>query len=186
MPIILQSALVSNVYFFSQMLHRNFKGSFITNIFGTWQEAGYQGQTVPIGGLIYYITSPKGLYDAITSPIHTIVYIAFVIGTCALFSRTWIDVSGQGPKEVTANLKEQGMFLAGFTNEGTYKKLKGLILTAATLGGMCIGVLTIFADFLGAIGSGTGILLTVTIIYGLYEEVVKSKVKNGKQQQQQR
>lgn len=58
-------------------------------------------------------------------------------------------------------------------------------MTAATLGGMCIGVLTIFADFLGAIGSGTGILLTVTIIYGLYEEVAKNKVK-GKQQQQQR
>ena len=50
-------------------------------------------------------------------------------------------------------------------------------MTAATLGGMCIGVLTIFADFLGAIGSGTGILLTVTIIYGLYEEVAKNKVK---------
>ena len=54
-------------------------------------------------------------------------------------------------------------------------------MTAATLGGMCIGVLTIFADFLGAIGSGTGILLTVTIVYGLYEEVVKNKAKNQKQ-----
>ena len=181
MPIILQTALVSNVYFFSQMLHRNFKGSFITSIFGTWQEAGYQGQTVPIGGLIYYITSPKGLYDAITSPLHTIVYIAFVIGTCAVFSRTWIDVSGQGPKEVARNLKEQGMFLKGSTNEGTERRLRGLIFTAATLGGMCIGVLTIFADFLGAIGSGTGILLTVTIVYGLYEEVVKNKAKDQKQ-----
>lgn len=119
--------------------------------------------------MIYYITSPKGLYNAITSPIHTLVYIAFVIGTCAIFSRTWIDVSGQGPKEVARNLKEQGMFLKGSTNEGTERRLRNLILTAATLGGMCIGVLTIFADFLGAIGSGTGILLTVTIIYGLYE-----------------
>jgi protein transport protein SEC61 subunit alpha len=61
------------------------------------------------------------------------------------------------------------MFLKGNTNDGTFRKLKSLILTAATLGGMCIGVLTIFADLLGAIGSGTGILLTVTIIYGLYE-----------------
>lgn len=49
-------------------------------------------------------------------------------------------------------------------------------MTAATLGGMCIGVLTIFADFLGAIGSGTGILLTVSIIYSFYEEIVKNKV----------
>jgi hypothetical protein len=30
---------------------------------------------------------------------------------------------------------------------------------------MCIGALTVVADFLGAIGSGTGILLAVTIIY---------------------
>lgn len=87
-------------------------------------------------------------------------------------------MSGQGPKEIANNLKEQGMFLKGNTNEGTYRKIKQLVMTAATLGGICIGVLTIFADFLGAIGSGTGILLTVSIIYSLYEEVVKNKVKN--------
>lgn len=61
------------------------------------------------------------------------------------------------------------MFLKGNTNEGTERKIRHLVMTAATLGGMCIGVLTIFADFLGAIGSGTGILLTVSIIYSLYE-----------------
>ena len=95
-----------------------------------------------------------------------------------MFSRTWVEVSGQGPKEISNNLREQGMFLKGNTNEGTYRKIKQLVMTAATLGGMCIGVLTIFADFLGAIGSGTGILLTVSIIYSLYEEIVKNKVKN--------
>jgi len=34
---------------------------------------------------------------------------------------------------------------------------------------MCVGLLTIIADFMGAIGSGTGILLAVTIIYGYFE-----------------
>jgi protein transport protein SEC61 subunit alpha len=97
-PIILQTALVSNLYFFSQMLYRNFKGSFITNIFGNWQETGSQGQLAPVGGLIYYITSPRSLLEALRDPIHTIIYIAFIIGICALFSRTWIEVSGQGPK----------------------------------------------------------------------------------------
>jgi len=186
MPIILQSALVSNVYFFSQMLYRNFKGSFITSLFGSWQEAGYQGQIVPVGGLIYYITSPKTLLGALTDPIHTIIYVAFVVGSCALFSKTWIDVSGQGPKEIAKNLKDQGMFLKGSTDDGTYRKLKFLIGTAALLGGMCIGFLTIFADFLGAIGSGTGILLTVTIIYGLYEDIVKEKSNKGGKQSSKR
>jgi protein transport protein SEC61 subunit alpha len=39
---------------------------------------------------------------------------------------------------------------------------------------MCIGLLSVFADFLGAIGSGTGILLAVTIIYQYYEMFEKS------------
>jgi len=52
------------------------------------------------------------------------------------------------------------------------------------LGGVFTGLLTIFADFLGAIGSGTGILLSVTIIYGLYEDIVKEKASKGKGGQQ--
>jgi protein transport protein SEC61 subunit alpha len=34
-------------------------------------------------------------------------------------------------------------------------------------------MLTIFADFMGAIGSGTGILLAVTIIYEYFEDLKK-------------
>merc|ERR1712078_262907 len=43
------------------------------------------------------------------------------------------------------------------------------------MGGMCIGFLTIFADIVGAIGSGTGILMAVTIIYQYFEIVVKEQ-----------
>lgn len=93
-------------------------------------------------------------------------------------------MSGQGPREVADNLKEQGMCLKGYTNDGTYKKLRGIIETAALLGGVFTGVLTIFADFLGAIGSGTGILLSVTIIYGLYEDIMKERASKGKGAQQ--
>jgi len=48
-------------------------------------------------------------------------------------------------------------------------QLQRYIPIAATFGGICIGSLTILADFMGAIGSGTGILLAVTIIYGYFE-----------------
>ena len=52
---------------------------------------------------------------------------------------------------------------------------KRYILIAATFGGMSIGALTIFAGFVGAIGSGTGILPAITIIYSYYEEFVKKE-----------
>lgn len=53
--------------------------------------------------------------------------------------------------------------------------LQRYIPIAATFGGICIGSLTILADFMGAIGSGTGILLAVTIIYGYFETYKKEK-----------
>jgi protein transport protein SEC61 subunit alpha len=40
---------------------------------------------------------------------------------------------------------------------------------------MCIGALSIMADFMGVIGSGTGMLLAVTIVYGYFETIKKEK-----------
>ncbi len=42
------------------------------------------------------------------------------------------------------------------TIQSLKKELNRYIPTAAAFGGMCIGALTIIADFMGAIGSGTG------------------------------
>lgn len=53
------------------------------------------------------------------------------------------------------------------------------IPTAAAFGGLCIGGLSVMADFLGAIGSGTGILLAVTIIYQYFEIFVKEQSEVG-------
>ena len=53
--------------------------------------------------------------------------------------------------------------------ESMVRYLNRYIPTAAAFGGCCIGALSIFADFMGAIGSGTGILLAVTIIYQYFE-----------------
>jgi len=49
------------------------------------------------------------------------------------------------------------------------KTLYRYIPTAAAFGGLCIGLLSVFSDFMGAIGSGTGILMAVTIIYQYFE-----------------
>jgi protein transport protein SEC61 subunit alpha len=38
---------------------------------------------------------------------------------------------------------------------------------------MCIALLSITADLFGAIGSGTGILMAVTIIYDIFSNVEK-------------
>jgi len=179
MPIILQSALVSNVYFFSQLLYKRFKSNMLVNLLGQWQEVEMSGQSIPVGGIVYYISPLHSFADIWDDPIHAIFYVAFVITSCALFSKTWIDVSGSSARDEAKKLKEQGMSIPGHRDASMEQKLNRYIPIAAAFGGACIGALTVVADFLGAIGSGTGILLAVTIIYQYFEIVYKEKEQGG-------
>ncbi|RHZ10584.1 hypothetical protein DYB26_000756, partial [Aphanomyces astaci] len=53
--------------------------------------------------------------------------------------------------------------------------LNRYIPVAATFGGVAVGALVIVSDFLGAIGSGTGVLLAVTIIYQYFEAFAREQ-----------
>merc|ERR1712060_621384 len=176
MPIILESALVSNLYFISQLLHRRYSSNFLVRLFGRWQESEFSaGQHIPVGGLVYYISPPGNLADLMNDPLRALCYLAFMLSACALFSKTWIEVSGSSARDVAKQLKEQQMFMHGHREQSLEKELNRYIPTAAAFGGMCIGALTVAADFLGAIGSGTGILLAVTIIYQYFEMFDKER-----------
>jgi protein transport protein SEC61 subunit alpha len=177
--IILQTALVSNLYFFSQLLYRRFKSNMLVNLLGQWQDLEYGGQSIPVGGLAYYLSPPSTFSDIWEDPLHALVYVVFVLTSCALFSRTWIAVSGSSPPDVAKQLRDQQMIFKGHRDSSLLHTLDMYIPTAAAFGGMCIGMLTIVADFLGAIGSGTGILLAVTIIYQYFEMFYKAQEEGG-------
>jgi len=170
MPIILQTALVSNLYFLSQMLFNRYGGNFFVRLLGVWRELKESpGQSVPVSGLAYYISPPQSFAEIAFDPLHTVIYLIFILASCALFSKTWIEVSGSSPKDVAKQLRDQQMVMKGHRTGSLVHELNRYIPAAAAFGGMCIGLLTVLADFLGAIGSGTGILLAVTIIYQYYE-----------------
>merc|ERR1719494_1175569 len=176
-PIILQSALVSNLYMISQMLSVKFAGNFFVNLLGVWHDGG--GRAYPIGGLCYYLSPPDTLASVLTDPIHAILYITFMLGSCAFFSKTWIDVSGSSAKDVAKQLREQKMVMRGHRETSMIHEPNRYIPTAAAFGGLCIGALSVLADFMGAIGSGTGILLAVTIIYQYFEIFGKEQSEQG-------
>jgi protein transport protein SEC61 subunit alpha len=47
------------------------------------------------------------------NPLHAIFYVIFMLTVCALFSKTWIEVSGSSASDVAKQLKEQNMFIQG-------------------------------------------------------------------------
>ncbi|KFK30162.1 hypothetical protein AALP_AA7G225200 [Arabis alpina] len=171
MPIILQSALVSNLYFISQLLYKNFSGNILVNLLGQWRDS------VPVGGLAYLITSPSSFADMAAHPCHALFYIVFMLSACAFFSKTWIEISGSSAKDVAKQLKEQQLVMPGHRESNLEKELNRYIGTSAAFGGMCIGALTVLADLMGAIGSGTGILLAVSTIYQCFEAFDKEKTR---------
>lgn len=39
------------------------------------------------------------------NPFHALFYLVFMLGACALFSKTWIEVSGSSARDVAKQLK---------------------------------------------------------------------------------
>jgi len=81
-------------------------------------------------------------------------------------------------RNVAKQLLDADMQIPGFRRNPRIveKYLDRYIPTAAWLGGFFIGVLAAFADFLGALGTGTGILLTVGILKQYYEIFASEQV----------
>lgn len=67
------------------------------------------------------------------------------------------------------------MVMKGHRDSALIHVLNHYISTAAAFGGMCIGALLVIADFMGAIRTGTGIILSVTIIFQFYKAFVKEQ-----------
>jgi len=45
------------------------------------------------------------LADVLANPFHALFYVVFMLSACALFSKTWIEVSGSSAKDVAKQLK---------------------------------------------------------------------------------
>ena len=176
-PIIIVSSLTSNLMIISQLLSRRWENNFLVRLLGQWSHD--QQQTRPVGGLIYYLNAPASFSDALADPIQLIIYIVYMLGACALISRLWIEFSGSSARDVAKQLRDDGLTMKGYRDTALIDVLNRYIPTAALFGGMCIGALTVFADFLGAIGSGTGILLAVTTIFQYFETIKKEKEELG-------
>ena len=45
-----------------------------------------------MSGLAYYISPPLTFAEIAKDPFHAVFYLVFILASCALFSKTWIEV----------------------------------------------------------------------------------------------
>ncbi|MBN1329506.1 MAG: preprotein translocase subunit SecY [Candidatus Heimdallarchaeota archaeon] len=175
-PVILSSALFANVYFISQILAKKITNNPIVDLIGRWDFNAEQ--PAPTGGLVYFTTAPRGISEVIGDPLRAVIYIAILVIACMIFSAIWLETAGMGPRDVAKQLLDADMQIPGFRRNPKVleKYLERYIPIAALLGGLFVGLLAGFADFLGALGTGTGILLTTGIIKQYSEIIAKERL----------
>ncbi len=175
-PVILASALFANVYFISQILSKKIASNPIVELIGKWDFSG--DQAVPTGGLVYFTTAPRGISQVVNDPLRAVIYIIILIIACMIFSAIWLETAGMGPRDVAKQLLDADMQIPGFRRNPKVleKYLERYIPIAALLGGFFVAILAGFADFLGALGTGTGILLTIGIIKQYSEIIAKERM----------
>jgi len=182
LPVIFASALFANVYFFSQLLWgtqgRPAPG---TNLFfqiiGDFNFNATSGSITPVGGLAYLVTAPRNIQNVAADPLRAAAYLGIIVVFCAVFSLVWLEVGGLGPSKVARQLMDSGMQIPGYRRSGRpiESVLKRYIPVVTVRGGIIVGFVAGFSDFLGAFGSGTGILLSVGIIYQYYELLMRER-----------
>ncbi len=179
LPVIFASALFANIYFFSQLfwnMYNQNNTNFWLNLLGQY-EVGEGGRLQPIGGLVYYVTSPQGITNVIAEPLKAFGYLAILLVFCVIFSLTWLEVGGLGPSTVAKQLVDAGMQIPGYRRSGRAIEsvLKRYIPAVTVLGGIIVGLIAGVSDFFGVFGSGTGILLSVGILYQYYEILMRER-----------
>lgn len=178
-PVILASALTANAVFVGQMMWANFNprnANPFLNFLGMFDPTS---PSTPTGGILYYVTAPRGLDIVALDPTRAVLYILFMVGIVVLFGRLWIELGGLSAKSAAKNLLDAEVQIPGFrrSNQPVENLLQKYIPSVTIIGSMILGLLAGTSDVLGTFGSGTGMLLTVDILINYYNLLVREKVE---------
>ncbi len=210
-PVILATALLANISMWTLLFwsspvlshvpllgHNALLGSYPTPA----QFAKYGNlisSTTPTGGLVYYLSTPRGIQDwvfPITNPsafkyvlfghsplqeaVHVIAFLTFMVVASIIFAKFWIETTNMGPAAVARQIQSSGMQIPGFRRDPRIMErvLKKYIPAITIFSGAAVGLLAAGADLIGTVGntSGTGLLLAVGIVIQFYEAMGKEQL----------
>ena len=172
LPVILVAALAANIQLF---------GGLLENWLGRQTFLGSFSQGVPVSGLSFWIGSPNIIETIIRGNfqnillLQAITHLLFYIIFSALFAVFWVKTSGMDESSQAKNILSSGLQIPGFRKDPRVLEsiLRRYIMPLTIMGGLAIGALAAIANLLGALTSGTAILLAVMIVYKIYEDVAR-------------
>jgi len=173
-PVILASALAANIQLFAGLLqewlgHGTFLGTFI------------QGQSQAVAGVSFWISGIQLLNAIVRGSLQLVfipqalVHILFYVVFSTIFAIFWVKTSGMDASSQAKNIIASGLQIPGFRKDERVLEsvLTRYIMPLTIMGGAAIGLLAAAADLLGALTSGTAILLAVMIMYQFYNSIAQ-------------
>ncbi|MEK6844332.1 MAG: preprotein translocase subunit SecY [Nanoarchaeota archaeon] len=171
-PVILVAALAANIQLF---------GGLLENWLGRPTFLGSFSQGAPVSGFAYWIGSTN-IIEAIirgsfqkTILLQSLTHLIFYMGLSAIFAVFWVKTSGMDEASQAKNILSSGLQIPGFRKDPRVLEsiLARYIMPLTIMGGLAIGAFSSIADLLGALTSGTSILLAVMIMYQFYTNIAQ-------------
>ena len=176
-PVILVAALVANIQLFGGLLenwlgHPTFLGHFIdgqaVSGFAFWVHSTNILELIIRGGFL-----PRYI-------LQTFIHIIFYMLLCMVFSVFWVKTSGMDSRAQAKNISSSGLQVAGFRQDNRVLEsiLDRYIMPLTVMGGAAIGLLASLTNILGALVSGTAMLLVIMIFYQFYESIARQHMED--------
>ena len=111
---------------------------------------------------------PKYLLQALT---HVLFFMLF----STIFAVFWVKTSGMDARSQARKIASSGLQIAGFRQDERVLEsiLDRYIMPLTVMGGLAIGLLASITNLLGALVSGTAILLVIMIMFQFYQNIAQ-------------
>lgn len=170
-PVILISALLANLQLWAHLFE-----NWGYPILGT-----FAGGSTPVSGFVSWVTPPQLVESAIRGGLtigtvfQSIAYVIFMIVGAVIFSWFWVQTSGMDARAQAKQMMASGLQIPGFRkDERVLERLLDRYIKPLTImGAIAVGLLAAIADISGALVHGTSLLLSVMIIFRLYEDIAR-------------
>jgi len=103
--------------------------------------------------------------------IHTLFFMLF----STIFAVFWVKTSGMDAKSQAEKIAASGLQVAGFRQDIRILEsiLDRYIMPLTVMGGLAIGFLASITNLMGALVSGTAVLLVIMIMYQFYQNIAQ-------------
>lgn len=186
-PVILAAALVANVQLFGGMMENAAAACVVGSCTGIAKFASYFGwlghfiDGQAISGLAFWMGNTNMLELLIRGgflPIYLLqglTHILFFTFFSTIFAIFWVKTSGMDAKSQAHKISASGLQVSGFRQDERVLEsiLDRYIMPLTVMGGMAIGLIAAITDLLGALVSGTAILLVIMIMFQFYQNIAQ-------------